>query len=141
MSPKDQKLELLAAVPLFAQLGKRELQRVGQLADVIDLPAGRTVMRQGETGGEAMVMVAGRAIVERDGVLINEVGPGSVIGEMALLSNQPRSATVTLETDAELLVVGRREFQSLMDEMPTVRSQVMECLAFRLMAAEDSPSH
>jgi CRP-like cAMP-binding protein len=135
---KDQKLELLAGVPLFTQLGKRELQRVGQLADVLDRPAGRVLMRQGEIGSEAMVIVSGRAKVERDGVLVNEIGPGAVVGEMALLSGRPRVATVTLLTDAELLLLARREFTALMDEMPSVRTQVMECLAMRLMVSEDS---
>jgi CRP-like cAMP-binding protein len=137
---KDAKLEMLAGVPLFTQLGKRELQRVGQLADVLDRPAGRTLMRQGESGSEAMVIVTGRARVERDGRVVNEIGPGAVIGEMAILSGRPRVATVTLLTDAELLLLARREFQALMDEMPSVRSQVMECLAMRLMQAEDNPT-
>lgn len=140
MSSKDEKLELLAGVPLFDQLGKRELQRVGQLADVLDLPAGRTLVSQDETGTEAMVIVEGRASVVQDGTVINEIGPGAVVGEMALLSHRPRTATVRLLTDARLLVLGRREFQALMDEMPSVRSQVMECLAHRLMEAEGSPS-
>ncbi len=137
---KDPKLDLLAGVPLFAQLGKRELQRVGQLADVLDRPAGRVLMRQGEIGTEAIVIVSGRAKVERDGVVVNEIGPGAVAGEMALLSRRPRVATVTLLTDAELLLLARREFTALMDEMPSVRAQVMECLAMRLMAAEESPT-
>jgi CRP/FNR family cyclic AMP-dependent transcriptional regulator len=141
VSPKDQKLELLAGVPLFDQLGKRELQRVGELVDVLDLPAGRTLMRQGETGAEAMVIVEGRARIERDGQVINESGPGAVLGEMALLSSRPRTATVTLLTEAQLLIVARQEFQALMDEMPSVRAQVMEGLAFRLMESEDSVGH
>jgi CRP-like cAMP-binding protein len=137
---KDPKLDLLAGVPLFSQLGKRELQRLGQLADVLDRPAGRVLMRQGEIGSEAMVIVSGRASVERDGVVVNEIGPGAVVGEMALLSGRPRVATVTLLTDAQLLLLARREFSALMDEMPSVRTQVMECLAMRLMSAEDSTS-
>lgn len=137
---KDPKLELLASVPLFSQLGSRELQRVAQLADVLDRPAGHTLMRQGEVGREAMVMVTGRASVERDGQRLNEIGPGSVVGEMALLSGRPRVATVTLLTEAELLVLARREFQALMGEMPSVRTQVLECLALRLMTAEDDPT-
>lgn len=137
---KDQKLELLAGVPLFRELGKRELQRVGQLADVLDRPAGRTLMRQGEVGMEAMVIVTGRAQVERDGQVVDEIGPGAVVGEMALLSGRPRVATVTLLTDAELLLLARREFQALMDEMPSVRTQVLESLAMRLMTAENDPT-
>ena len=141
MSPRDQKLDLLARVPLFVQLGKHELQRVGQLADVLDLPAGRVLMKQGERGAEAVVVVEGRANVERDGHLLYEAGPGDVLGEMALLSDRPRIATVTLLTDTRLLVLARREFDALMTEMPSVRAQVMENLALRLMAAEDSTAH
>ena len=94
MSPKDQKLELLAAVPLFAELGKKELQRVGQLTDVMDLSSGRVLMRQGETGTEMMVLIDGTVSVQRDGAVLAERGPGEVLGEMALLSDKPRSATV-----------------------------------------------
>lgn len=141
MSSKDPKLELLAGVPLFAELGKAELQRVGALADVIDLPAGRTLMDEGETGLEAMVIVEGRVDVTQGGVVIAERGPGDIIGEMALLSHRPRSATVTLLTDCRLLVVGRREFDALMTEMPSVRNQVMECLAHRLMDSGGTAGH
>jgi CRP/FNR family transcriptional regulator, cyclic AMP receptor protein len=137
---KDQKLELLSGVPLFSQLGKRELERVGQLTDVLDFPAGRVLMREGQSGAEAMIMVTGHADVERGGQRINEVGPGAVVGEMALLTGQPRTATVTLRTDAAVLVLARREFQALMNEMPSVRAQVMESLAMRLISALDDPT-
>jgi len=135
---KDQKLELLASVSLFGKCGSKELQRVGQLTDVMDLPSGRVLMRQGESGHEMMVIVEGRASIEKDGVVIGEDGPGDVVGEMALLSDAPRSATVTLLTDARALVVGRRDLNALMDEMPGVRAQVMEALALRLMDAEQA---
>ena len=138
MSRKDAKLESLARVPLFAGLGKRELQRVGQLTDVMDLPAGRVLMRQGEWGSEMMVILDGRAKAERDGAVVGEIGPGGVAGEMALLAEGPRNATVTLLTDASLLVVGHREFHALMDEMPSVRAQVFEGLARRLLALESA---
>jgi CRP-like cAMP-binding protein len=98
-------------------------------------------MRQGERGAEAMVVVEGRASVERDGLIVYEAGPGDVIGEMALLSDRPRAATVTLLTDARLLVLARREFDALMTEMPSVRHQVMESLVLRLMASEDNARH
>ena len=136
MSRKDAKLESLARVPLFAGLGKRELQRVGQLTDLMDLSAGRVLMRQGEWGSEMMVIVDGRAQAERDGKVVGQIGPRGVVGEMALLAEGPRNATVTLLTDASLLVVGHREFHALMDEMPSVRAQVFEGLARRLLALE-----
>ena len=138
MSRKDAKLESLARVPLFAGLGKRELQRVGQLTDLMDLPAGRVLMRQGEWGSEMMVIIEGRAQAERDGAVVGEIGPGGVAGEMALLAEGPRNATVSLLTDASLLVVGHREFHALMDEMPSIRAQVFEGLARRLIALESA---
>jgi len=136
VSPKDQKLELLASVRLFGQCGKKEIQRLGELTDVMDLPAGRVLMRQGETGQEMMIIVAGRAAIEKDGQVIAERGPGEVVGEMALLTELPRRATVTLVTDARVLVVGHREFHALMDEMPSARAQIMEAMALALMDAE-----
>ena len=141
MSPKDEKLEQLAQVSLFSSCGKTELQRIGQLTDVMDLPAGRVLMRQGESGREMMIIVEGQASAERDGVVIGEIGQGGVVGEMALLSDAPRTATVTLTTDSRVLVVARREFDALMNEMPSVRAQVMESLALRLMAAEQDRAH
>ncbi len=141
VSTKDEKLELLAAVPLFSELGKNELLRVGQLADVMEMRSGRVLMREGEIGREMMILVDGAASVERDGALLAELGPGEAVGEMALLSDAPRSATVTLTSDGRVLIVARREFRALLDEMPSVRAQIMECLARRLMAAEPSTSH
>ena len=128
MSPKDQKLELLASVRLFGQCGSREIQRLGELTDVLDLPAGRVLIRQGEVGREMFIIVDGRAAIDVDGEVIAERGPGEVVGEMALLTEQPRRATVTLLTDARVLVVAHREFHALMDEMPSVRAQVMDDL-------------
>ena len=103
MSPKDQKLELLASVRLFGKCGSKEIQRLGELADVMDLRPGRVLMRQGETGQEMMIIVDGRAAIERDGHVIGDRGPGEVVGEMALPTDMPRRATVTLVTDARVL--------------------------------------
>jgi CRP-like cAMP-binding protein len=136
VSPRDQKLELLASVRLFGKCGSKEIQRLGELTDVMDFPSGRVLMRQGEFGHEMMIIVDGRVAIEKDGAVIAERGPGEVVGEMALLTDQPRRATVTLLTDGRVLIVGQREFHALMDEMPAVRAQVMEALALALMDAE-----
>jgi CRP/FNR family transcriptional regulator, cyclic AMP receptor protein len=141
MSPRDEKLELLKSIPLFADFGGRELTRVGMLADVVDLPAGRVLMRQGETGREMFVIVRGRAEIERDGLVIREVGNGEILGEIALVDEGPRSATVRLTEPSQLLVVAHREFHSLMDEMPTVRTQVLETLARRVRHLEPDAPH
>ncbi len=131
----DPKLELLSKVPLFNRLGKRELQQLGALADEVDVSAGKVLMRQGETGAEMLVISSGRVRVERDGREIAELGPGSWVGEMALLSEGPRTATVTTLEPATLFVLAHREFHSLMNAMPSVRDSVLECVADRIRAA------
>jgi CRP/FNR family transcriptional regulator, cyclic AMP receptor protein len=130
----DPKLKLLSEVPLFQRLGKKELQRLGQLADEVDVPAGKVLMRQGEHGAEMLVISAGRVRVERDGSQVAELDRGSWIGEMALLSEAPRNATVTALEPTTLFVVGHREFHSLMNSMPSVRDAVLECVADRIRA-------
>ena len=128
----DPKLDLLRTVPLFAGLGKKEIERLGRLTDSVDLPAGRVLMRQGEVGSEMFVVVSGKLKVERDGKVIAERGPGTVVGEIALLSHVARVATVTVLEPTQAFVVGHSDFHSLMDEMPSVRASVLEVLASRI---------
>ncbi|HET7685643.1 MAG TPA: cyclic nucleotide-binding domain-containing protein [Candidatus Limnocylindria bacterium] len=138
---RDEKLELLKRVPLFAGLGGRELERLGMLADEVDLKAGRVLMRQGERGDQMFVIIDGAVDVERDGTVIARRGAGDILGEIALVDGGPRAATVTLASDARLLVVGRREFHSLMDEFPEVRLRILETLAQRIRRAEPEEIH
>lgn len=139
--PSDPKLDLLHSVPLFARLGKKDLVRLGQLADEIEVGADRVLMRQGERGAEMFVILAGRVRVERDGIPIGEQGSGAWIGEMALLSEGHRTATVTTMEPTRLFVLAHREFHALMDEMPSVRVSVLECLADRIRGLESSAAH
>ena len=137
----DEKLAKLRRVPLFARLGKRELERLGMLTDEVDLPAGRVLMRQGDPGEELFVLMRGAARVERDGRVLTERLADEFVGEIALVDGGPRTATVTLTEDSELLVVGRRQFQQLLDEFPDVRLQVLEALAQRVRLAESDGVH
>jgi CRP-like cAMP-binding protein len=141
MAPKDQKLELLRSIPLFARLGSNEIQRLGELTDEVDVAAGKVLMRQGESGAEMFIFATGRASVERDGRLIAERGPGEVVGEIALLSDVARTATVTTTEPCRLFVIARREFRSLMDELPSFRLQVLDALAQRIQALEIDAPH
>lgn len=134
--PRDPKVELLRSVPLFAKLSGHDLERVAQLADEVDLPAGRVLMRQGENGAEAFVLARGAARIERDGRQIAERGPGSVIGEIALLAETPRTATVTLTEPSTLFVLAHREFHTLLGESSSIRAACFEGLAERLRGLE-----
>lgn len=137
----DTKLELLRTVPLFAGLKGREIERLGMLTDEVELPAGRTLMRQGDRGEELFVIVSGSASIERNGAMLREAGAGEVIGEIALLDGGPRTATVTLTAPSMLLVVGRRDFLALMDEFPEVRLRILETVAGRLRTLDQGSVH
>jgi len=138
---RDEKLDLLKSIPLFAGFGRRELERLGQLTDQVDLPAGRVLMRQGESGGEAFVIVEGRARIERDGRVIAERGNGEMVGEIAILDEGRRTATVTLTVPSRLLVVEHRAFHALLEEMPAVGLKVLSELARRIRDLEPDAGH
>ena len=106
----DKKLKLIGSVPIFSRLRGRDLERVGQLVEEVDVPAGRVLMRQGESGLEFFLIVDGKVRVERDGRLLKMRGDGEFVGEIALIDEGPRSATVTCETACRLLVLAHREF-------------------------------
>lgn len=135
------KVDLLRSIPLFARLRKGDLERVAQLADEVDVQSERVLMREGQRGAEMFVIASGRVRVERSGQEIANLGPGDWLGEMALVSEGDRTATATTTEPSELLVVGHREFHSLMDELPTVRAAVFECVADRIRKLDTLTTH
>ena len=137
----DQKLELLKATPLLAELNRHELEEVGRLADEVDVPAGRVLMREGDSGQEFFVIIDGQVRIERGGKVLRTLGPGDFFGEVALLSEGPRTATATVETPAQLLVLAHREFHSLMSQFPSIQTSVLNCLATRLRRLEPEVGH
>ncbi len=138
---RDEKLDLLHRIPLFSGFDNRRLERLGMLADEVDVPAGKILMRQGDTGTDMMVIVSGSVSVERDGNRLNTLGSGDFFGEIALIDNGPRTATVTTEEPTRLLVLAHRDFHSMMDEFPEVADQVMNALANRVRHLEPDAPH
>lgn len=132
----DQKLAMLAKVPLLAGLGQKDLVQVGSLCDEVDLPAGHVLMREGATGNEFYVIVDGRVDVTRDGQSLRTLGPGDFLGEIALVDRGPRTATATAANAVRALVVGAREFHSLLDAHPSIRAAVLTSLAQRVRHLE-----
>ncbi|HET8571106.1 MAG TPA: cyclic nucleotide-binding domain-containing protein [Candidatus Limnocylindria bacterium] len=133
---RDEKLEKLRQVPLFAHLGKRETERLSMLADELDVPDGQVLTRQGGSGGEFFIVLDGQVAIEKDDQRIATMHPGDFLGEIALIDGKPRTATARAEGDARLLVVGRGPFHELMEEFPSVRISVLQALAERVRAHE-----
>ncbi len=138
---RDEKLELLHRIPLFSGLDNHQIERLGQLAEEVDVPAGKVLIRQGDSGGDLMVLSSGQATVERDGGRINTLGPGDVFGEIALIDGGLRTATITADTPSRVVVLGHREFHAVMDEFPQVASQILATLAHRIRSLDDHAGH
>jgi CRP-like cAMP-binding protein len=129
---KDPKIELLGGVPLFAKCSRQELAEIAAIADEIDLPTGRTLTREGQSGREFVVLAEGIADVEQDGELVNTLGPGDFFGEISLVTGRPRTATVTTRSPSRLLVVHAAAFRSLMNTNPGIKRSVLAAAALRL---------
>lgn len=132
----DQKLAMLAKVPLLAGLSDKELEAVGRLADEVDLPAGKVLAKQGDVAEEFFIILDGTVSVERDGNHLRDMRPGNFFGELAMLAKVPRTATVTTTTPSRMLVIGHREFTSLLTTMPSVQDRVMHAVAHLVATLE-----
>jgi CRP-like cAMP-binding protein len=129
---KDAKIELIARVPLFGRCTKKELNEIAARADELTLPEGKVLARQGERGREFVVIVDGAADVHRDGRRINQLGRGDFLGEIALLSGAPRTATVTTTSPTRILVLTDAAFKSLTNDLPSVQTRLLAALSARL---------
>ncbi|MBK6440252.1 MAG: cyclic nucleotide-binding domain-containing protein [Candidatus Microthrix sp.] len=133
----DAYLERLGALPMFGGCTNKELRDIARIVDELQVESGRVLMSQGDAGQEAFVIEEGAAEVVRDGQLLATVGPGSYVGELALIDAGPRSATVTATTPMRVLVIGTREFSTLLDEVPGLARRVLVSTARRLRAANE----
>jgi len=129
---RNQKVELIKQVPLFAGLSKRELEQIAAIADEIDLREGKELTTQGKSAREFFVLLEGSADVTKDGQRINQLGDGDFFGEIALVSRSPRTATVTATSPVRALVITDRSFRRLLEESPQIQLKVLEALAERI---------
>ena len=132
MLRKDVKVEMISHVPLFATCSKTELRKIASLADEIDLPAGTRLTKEGASGKEFVVIVKGRADVVRRGKKLRSLGNGDFLGEIALVTGTPRTATVTTTEPTRALVIAAPAFRSLLRNTPSMQLKVLDALASRL---------
>jgi len=132
MDHKDSSNDRLAAVPLFSGLSKDDLELISRLATELQLPAGTELTHEGASGHEFIVVLDGDVEVRRGKKLIAKLGPGSYFGEIALLDNRPRTATVLAITPVTIEVIGAREFRGLIEEVPELAQKLLTTMAQRL---------
>ncbi len=132
----DQDVTWLSSVPFFESFSGDDLRRVIELSNRMDAAAGAVLMDQGDPGTDCFVIVDGEASVYVRGEHIASLGPGSMVGEMALIDHRPRTATVVADTDMSLLRFRTSAFRTLLDEMPKASERVMTALRTRLERTE-----
>jgi CRP/FNR family transcriptional regulator, cyclic AMP receptor protein len=129
---KNAKEQLIKGVPLFERCTKREIAALAAEADELEMAPGAELTREGALGREFIVLAEGAAEVTRDGRTINSLGAGDFLGEIALLSGGPRTATVTTTEPSVILVLTDRAFARVADAMPSVRARLLEAVSERL---------
>jgi CRP-like cAMP-binding protein len=129
---RNEKVELIKRVPLFSSCSRSELGEIAQIADEIDLPEGKELTKQGAAGREFFVLLEGDADVTKEGKTINTLGAGDFFGEISLVEDTPRTATVTATSPVRTLVITDRAFRRLLEEQPEIQRKVLVALAERV---------
>jgi CRP/FNR family cyclic AMP-dependent transcriptional regulator len=129
---RNAKIDLLKRVPLFAGCSKTELRELALVADELDLREDRTLVREGQAGREFFILVEGSVRVSRKGRKLGDLGPGDWFGEIALLTDTPRTATVTATSPIRVLVITDRSFRRVVESMPKIALKVLSTLGQRL---------
>lgn len=134
MSARRDLAEQLGTVELFARCSRRELRIVARHAQQASSVEGAVIVRQGAPGDAFFLLLTGSATVERDGEVVDRLGPGDFFGELALLDPAPRAATVIAGQDSELAVLDARMFRVLLREFPSIGAALLASLSRRARA-------
>ena len=129
---RGRKVDLLRKIPLFSECSRTELEAIARSTDELALPKGRVLMRQGATGRELVVLVDGDVAIERNGAQIVTRRGGDFLGELALVTGRPRTATAVAATDLRVLVLDGLSFDRLLRDVPTIGLKIMRAVAERL---------
>jgi CRP-like cAMP-binding protein len=127
----------LEQVPLFRGLSKKQLRLVSSLATRLSEPAGTVLTKEGHVGQEFIIVLEGEIEVRKGDRVVATRGPGNYVGEIALLDNRPRTATVVAKTPVVIEVIGRREFHGLLADAPELSTEIMATVAQRLAELEE----
>ena len=132
----DTKADALGRCPFFADLSRGELISLAKASEDLEVEEGKVLTRQGQSGSEFFVIIDGEVAVTKDGNEIRRQGPGEFFGEIALIEDRPRTATVTAVTPLRFFVLTRQSFRSLLAHQPELEQKVNAALQERLGTAE-----
>lgn len=124
----------LRHIALFATLSNADLQEIAQLGEPVDAEPGAVLIDQGDVGVECFLVLEGEAGISSSGEHLATIGPGSIVGEMALLGHRPRNASVVAHTPMRLLSFNIAAFKRLLEDMPQARDYIYELLQARAAA-------
>jgi CRP/FNR family transcriptional regulator, cyclic AMP receptor protein len=139
MAGKHDRQRLLAQVALFSACTDKELDRLARHAEIVDLRAGDVLMTEGEPGHEFYVLIDGEVGVTSGGQTLAKLGPGTYVGEQALLDPGPRTATVTALGDTQAVLLSSREFYAAIDDVPGLSRKLLAGMARRLRETTANP--
>ena len=134
--PHDTKVDALRQCPLFAELSRDELQEMAKTTEDLEVDTGKVLCREGEPAQEFFVIIEGEAEATKDGEALRTMGPGDFFGEIGLIEDIPRTATVTATSPLRFFVLTRQSFWGMLDRMPGVERKILRALAKRLLATE-----
>ena len=129
---RDEKVRLISRVPLFEGCSQAELARIAAIATQIEIPKGEVLLKQGERGDDFFVLVKGSADVRKGKTHVRSLKAGDFAGEIALLSDTPRTATVTATSPVTALRATRKGFSELLTTSPAIQKKVLVALANRV---------
>ena len=137
---QDTKIRALRRAPLFDGLSKKELAALARVSEDMEVEPGKVLVKEGEAGQEFFMIVDGKVNVTRRGRRVATRGPGDFVGEIALLEDTPRTATVTAEGPVRFFVLTRKDFRHLLNENPGVERKVLHALARRIIELSKDPT-
>jgi CRP-like cAMP-binding protein len=137
---QDTKVEALKRAPLFEGLSKKELGELARVTEDLEIGTGQVLCKEGDIGQEFFVIVEGETEITSAGKHVAARGGGDFVGEIALLEETTRTATVTAKTPLRVFVLTRQDFRHLVRENPTVEQKVMRALARRVVELSGDPT-
>jgi CRP-like cAMP-binding protein len=137
---QDTKVDALRRATLFEGLSRKQLVQLARVSEDLEVPAGKVLCREGEVGQEFFVIIDGEVEVTRNGKHLATRAAGEFFGEIALLEQTLRLATVTAQTPLRFFVLTRRDFRQLIRDNPGVELKVLQALAHRLIQVSGDPT-